>query len=564
MKPSRVFACVALAVPALYFAVSAANGLHSFFSLDDGGNLLNMHRCFESSPGRILKSLVDGSYRPLGGVFYLAMWRVAGFHPLPYRAVCFVLMLINVGLAFAVLRRLSASTEAALLGTLLFACHPCLLFMDYNSGYIYEILCFLFYFLALWCYLRWREASAQTPLSWPRTGALLLLAACALDSKEMAVTLPAAFLLAELVYYPPLSSVRRHARAAIATAALTLAAMLQKLLTFNGLSGDSRYGMHFSPRLILEQMCRYYEMLIYQDHFLTIPTLLLLWAAMALAAYGLRSRPMQFGFWFLMVSLAPVSLIVTRAGASLYLPMIGWALYVAALAIRLRDAILRKPAWRRAALAAAGVLIVVWHAHQRAPFLPMLSRQRNQERRVIGQLQERLPHIEAGAFLLFVNDPFPADSWSPLFLTRLAYRDPTIWLDRPSLMGRVPSGEELTLYDHVFIDENGQLREIAAPKPPASHGMISVRFSKPRVKPGEAYTVSIPECAGETIDIAFQTRRWGSVIGGLVRRWCTLDAAGKATLPTPRTMEAGEIQVRRIRSGNGPWLPAEGSIEVVR
>src|SRR5271157_1499712 len=564
MKRSRAAIFLALAAAGLYFAVSSADGLHSFFSPDDGGNLLNLHKCFEASPAGVLKSLVDGSYRPLGGVFYLTLWRLAGFHPLPYRAVCFGLMLINVGLAFAVLRRLSGSVEAALLGVVLFARHPCFLFMDYGSGSIYEILCFLFYFLALWCYWRWRQASPETPLSWRRVGLLLLLSACALDSKEMAATLPAAFLLTELVYHPPLSSLRRHARAAIATAVLTLAAMAQKLLTFNGLSGDPRYAMHFSPRMMLDQMCRYFDVLIYQDHFLTIPALLLLWAAMALAAYGLRSPPMQFGFWFLMVSLAPMSLIAPRTGAALYLPMIGWALYMAALAVRLCDRAFRKPAVRLAALAAAAVPIVVWHAHRNAPFLPEMYRQQNEERRFMRQLQERLPHVEAGSYFLFLNDPFAAGSWSPLFFTRLAYSDPAIWVDRPGLMGRVPTGDELTLYDHVLSDDHGRLREIAAPKPPAPHAAIAVHFSKPLVQPGEAYTVSIPECAGATIDIAFQTRRGETVGGGIARRWCTLDAAGKATLVTPRTIEAGGIQVRRIRSGQGPWMPAAGSIEVVR
>jgi len=548
MKRPRWFAFLALAVVAVYFAVSAADGLHSFFSFDDGGNLLNLHKCFERSPGRILRSLVDGSYRPLGGVFYLVLWRVAGFNPLPYRAVCFGLMLLDAGLAFAVLRRLSGSVEAALLGSLLFAHHPAFLNMDYSAGCIYEILCFLFYFLALWCYLRWWQASPETPLSWRRVGLLLLLSACALDSKEMAVTLPFAILLTELVYFPPLSALRRHQRAAIATGGLTLAAMSQKLLTFNGLSGDARYAMHFSPRMMLDQMCRYYDMAIYQDHFLTIPMLLLLWAGMAAAAYGLRSRPMQFGFWFLMVSLVPMSLIVPRTGVALYLPMTGWALYVAALAVRLRDAVLGKPALRFAALGAAAALVVVWHAHRNAPFVPMVHRQQDEERRVIRQLREVLPHIEPGAYLLFLNDPYTPDSWSPLFFTRLAYGDPTIWVDRPSLMGHVPSGDELTLYDHILADDHGLLREIAAPKPPAPHAVIAVHFSKPRVKPGETYTVSVPE----------------SVSGGLVRQWCTLDASGRVTLTTPRMIEAGEIRVLRIRPGEGAWRPAAGAIEVVR
>jgi hypothetical protein len=49
-------------------------------------------------------------------------------------------------------------------------------------------------------------------------------------------------------------------------------------------------------------------------------------------AHALRSRPMKFGFWFLLISLMPVCIIpIFRNGFMLYIPMIGWALYWGAL-----------------------------------------------------------------------------------------------------------------------------------------------------------------------------------------------------------------------------------------
>ena len=52
MKWTRVFSIAALAAVLLYFAVSAAGGLGAYFSADDGGNLLSLHKCFESSLAR--------------------------------------------------------------------------------------------------------------------------------------------------------------------------------------------------------------------------------------------------------------------------------------------------------------------------------------------------------------------------------------------------------------------------------------------------------------------------------------------------------------------------------
>jgi hypothetical protein len=554
-------AAAALGGLVLYFAVSAWDGLHAYFTFDDGGNLLNLHKYFESSPGVLLKSLVNGSYRPMGGLFYVILFQAAGFNPLPFRVVCFALMLVNVCLAFAVLRRLSGSVEAALIGTLVLAHHPALLNLDYSTGCIYEILCFLFYFLALWCYLRWRQESPESRLSGRRLAVLLLLSACALDSKEMAVTLPFAVLLVELVYLRPLSSVRRHAGAAMALALLVLAVMLQKLLTFNGLSSDPRYAMHFSPRMVLDQMCRYYDLVIYRFQYLTIPGLLLLWTVMALAAYGLRSRPMQYGFWFLMAGLMPMALIYPRTGVAAYLPMVGWALYIGSLAVRLSEVSLRMPVLRFAAMLVVVMFLILWHARQRAPFVSMIHHQQGEERRVIRQLKERHPHLAPGSYLLFLDDPFPAQSWVLPFFTRLAYGDPTLWVDRARQLGRVPTGEELTLYDYILTDDRGQVRDVRALQLFAPRPAIAVHLSPSRVRPGQTYTVSIPEYAGETIDVAFQTRVRES---GVVRAWCTLDSSGRATLETPQTMEAGEISVRRIRAGRGPWVPAVGVIEVVR
>ncbi|MGO9258970.1 MAG: hypothetical protein ACLQU1_22005 [Bryobacteraceae bacterium] len=87
-----------LLVIASYFAGSATDGLRAYFTPDDGSNLINMHGVWEHSladmAGAALR-VATGAYRPLGGIYYLVLYRLAGFHPLPFRAVCLSLMLVN-------------------------------------------------------------------------------------------------------------------------------------------------------------------------------------------------------------------------------------------------------------------------------------------------------------------------------------------------------------------------------------------------------------------------------------------------------------------------------------
>ncbi|HYM12161.1 MAG TPA: glycosyltransferase family 39 protein, partial [Bryobacterales bacterium] len=200
---SRVLLLVGALAIASYFLAFAAGGVRAYFTLDDGLNLTTHHNYWEYSLWETTASalrVVTSAYRPLGGVFYLGIFRLAGFHPLPFRAVCLGLMLANLFVAFRLVERLSGSEEIALLTALLLVYHPAITDLFYSTGTIYDILCFFFYCLALVAYATWREQGQR--LGARHLAALLLLYACSLDSKEMAVSLPLALLALELVYHP--------------------------------------------------------------------------------------------------------------------------------------------------------------------------------------------------------------------------------------------------------------------------------------------------------------------------------------------------------------------------
>jgi hypothetical protein len=563
---------------AIYFAVFAADGLGAYFTPDDGGNLVNMHEYWEHSLGDMAGSalrVVTGAYRPLGGIYYLALYRLAGFHPLPFRAVCLSLMLANLFLAFAVLRRLSGSVEAALLGALLLAHHPALLWLFYSSGTIYEILCFLFYYLALLCYCRWRQEGAAT-LSWGRLALLLVLTGCALDSKEMAMTLPVALLLFELTYFPPRwrswRDIARFAaaqgRGALAAALLAALAIAAKLLTANPLSDDARYHIH-SLGSVMDAMRGYQAALLYLDLYrgqVSTAGLLLLWMALATLAFAFRSRPMKFGLCLMITTLAPLSVIEPRGGYMLYLPLMGWALYLGSLFAEVCDRLARVAAplslgvvLRRACVILAAAAIAGGHARLRAQRTPAIHREQAEARRIMRQLRELHPRLDGSSFLLLENDGLPR-GWGLMFFTQLAYANPGIILERTNMMDRPPAPAEMTRYDHVFVDDGVQLRE--APVPPGTGAVrpVDVQFEPARIRPGGTYRVFLPELAGQTIDVVIRSSRkpWYLMVA---RKWCTLDASGRAILEAPK-LPPQSISMLRVRSQESRWMPASGAIEI--
>src|ERR1039458_8281196 len=113
----RPLVIASVLVLVIYFAVTAFHSLNAYFSQDDGGNLLYMHKYWERSLLDVLGSavcVVTRAYRPLGCVYYFALDYLAEFNLFPILAVCIVLMVANILLAFAPSRRLSGSLSAGL------------------------------------------------------------------------------------------------------------------------------------------------------------------------------------------------------------------------------------------------------------------------------------------------------------------------------------------------------------------------------------------------------------------------------------------------------------------
>ncbi len=440
---------------ALFFLSFAHAGLRAYFTGDDFMNLQKMHGYFTTSPARVALEVfnpLSSSYRPMGGLVYRALYAAAGFRPLPFRCACFALLLANLWIAYRLLRLLSGSSEAALLGTLVLSYHAEMYGIYFNTGTVYDILCFSFLTLAMTVYVRCRRKFGG--LSWQGWASLVVLDLLALQSKEMAWTLPAILLLYEVLYFWVDRQFRLPDSLApvLATGLLTLAPLFSRILGRTGLTSSPLYHPSLSPGYFLKNCAHYWSLIFYAPDRIGVTLMLAMWIAMALAAALFRSRAMWFGLLFWIVSLAPVAVIQPRGGYVLYLPMLGLALYAGTLTSRLRELLTtgRVSQVCLFVLLAAGLAMA--HARHRAEYAETV-RVQSETRELVVQLRHMHPTLARNAHVLFVADPF-GDEWFLGFLFRLLYDDPSLWVDSAALHPHARP------YQYVFRYAGGKLEEL--------------------------------------------------------------------------------------------------------
>jgi hypothetical protein len=71
----------------------------------------------------------------------------------------------------------------------------------FDTAYIYDALCYFFFFSAFLLYVRVRQQDRL--IKFGEISACCVLYICALNSKETAATLPGFLLVYELLYHPP-------------------------------------------------------------------------------------------------------------------------------------------------------------------------------------------------------------------------------------------------------------------------------------------------------------------------------------------------------------------------
>jgi hypothetical protein len=321
-----------------YFLHFALPSFRGGFSADEMMNIF-----FYWQPG-ILKCLWanvcfwTNFYRPAGALYYLPLYHFFSLNPEPYRIVQVCIVAASIPIVYWLSRLLATSRSVAFVGSLAVSYHADLANLVFRGSMIYDVLCGFFYLAALAYYIHIREAGRELrPI---QVAVFLLLYIYALNSKEMAVTLPVIALIYEVLKCPRVVDwkpfVRRNWRAAVpplVAGALTAAYIYGKTHGGNSLIEHDVYRPRYSWHNFLASNAKFVSELRFHHRPILPAALLLLWAAVFIYAFIRRDRSLQLmTFWVVLVPLPIAFIHPIRGGACLYLLLFGWATIFAKVA----------------------------------------------------------------------------------------------------------------------------------------------------------------------------------------------------------------------------------------
>jgi hypothetical protein len=358
---SKAVDVVCVIIVLAYFLHFALPALGGGFSEDDLSALYTYW--FSGTLGKTLWENIcfwKGIGRPAGGLYYLPLSHLFRINPQPYRIVQISILAAVIPMVYYLARLLASSRSVAFLAILAFCYHAKLADLIVSGSYIYDVLCGFFYFAALTYYVHIREKGLRLrPMQWV---AFLALYVCALNSKEMAVTLPVIVLFYELLKYfqqPERQNLFRwilyDATPALLAGAITAIYCYKKIYGL-GFAGNPSpefvegldparlppwvatmlelYTPHYSWRRFIETNTRFVNELFYlaPNHVLTGGTLLAIWALIFAYAFLRRDRTIQLMAFWVIITPFPLVFISPRGGARLYIVLFGWAMIFAKLA----------------------------------------------------------------------------------------------------------------------------------------------------------------------------------------------------------------------------------------
>jgi hypothetical protein len=350
--------CVVILVA--YFLYFALPALGAAFSADE---ITTVYTYWFA--GTLKKSLWEnvcfwkGIGRPFGALYYLPLSHLFPTNPQPYRIVQIGILAAGIPIVYHLARLLASSRSVAFLAVLAFCYHARL--AQLVCSFIYDVLCGFFYFAALTYYVHNREKGLL--LRPMQCVGFLALYVCALNSKEMAVTLPVIVLVYELLKYYHASERQKFLRWILHDASPALfAGAITAIYCYNKFYGPgfagffgpeiveyrlepgrlpawvgaalALYTPHYSWRQFIESNARFVSELFYvgPNHVLTGGELLAIWALLFAYAFLRRDRMLQLMAFWVVVTPLPLAFIAPRGGARLYILLFGWAMIFAKLA----------------------------------------------------------------------------------------------------------------------------------------------------------------------------------------------------------------------------------------
>jgi hypothetical protein len=277
-----------------------------------------------------------GIGRPAGALYYLPLYHFFALNPQPYRIAQVSILAASIPMVYYLARLLASCRSVAFLAVLALCYHAQLANLVFIGSFIYDVLCGFFYFAALTYYIHIREKGLSLrPMQWV---GFLALYVCALNSKEMAVTLPVIILVYELLKYYHDSQRQELLRWILhdASPALT-AGLITAIYCYNKIYGPKSwivagleaYVPHYSWHRFTESNAHFLNELFYHLVPIDAGMVLATWALVFLYAFMRRDRMLQLMAFWIVITPLPLAFIPPRGGACLYLLLFGWAMILA-------------------------------------------------------------------------------------------------------------------------------------------------------------------------------------------------------------------------------------------
>jgi hypothetical protein len=317
-----------------------------------------------------------GMGRPGGAVYYLLLYHFFGLNPEPYRIAQISILAALIPITYYLARLLTSSRSIAFLAVLAFCYHGQLANLVFSGAFSYDVGCSFFYFAALTYYIHVREKGLLLrPMQWV---GFLALYVCALNVKEMGVTLPVIVLIYELLKYPGAVEPPKFSRWVLRAASPALVAgVITAIYCYNKIYGSGYVG-NFSAQVVdyrtkatgldrgiaallefytpryswqrfIESNARYVSELFYlvPKHALSGEMLLAIWALLFVYAFLRRDCVLKLMAFWVVITPLPLAFIFPRGGGRLDIPLFGWAMIFAKLAWDAITVICRCPALLR-------------------------------------------------------------------------------------------------------------------------------------------------------------------------------------------------------------------------
>jgi len=444
-----------------WFVFAVRGGLTSWFDSDD---LMNLHFYWVRPWSALVKANLafwSSYYRPAGGLFYRSIYALWGFHPLPFHIVALALLSVNFALLAIVVWQLTGSRWSALVALLLVGINPSFAAAYFDTGTIYDVLAYTFFWGGFALYVRFRQAGR--PLGWGRLALIFGLFVAALDAKEISVVLPLAVGLYELVWHPPArwkpAQLWRwtwhEGRFAAIGGLADIAYIIGKRYGPDSLWQVGPYQPHYSVVAYFHSLSHYLGQLIYKPVTISSWPIAGLLVAMLAVAGVTRRRCLLWGVGFVAVGVLPLAFIPGRGGFAYAVPSVGCAVYVSGLLVWLVESLTGKRVWLRSAVQVVllGALFVAL-AHWQLNWIGMHERaahdMQGRFRRYIEQIRALIPAPRKGARILLLSDAEGRDDYDVCFLMRLYYGDPKLEVQRMTVWRGQHVNVDPNTYDYVL------------------------------------------------------------------------------------------------------------------